>query len=752
MSIGPGTSLGAYEITALLGAGGMGEVYRAHDTELGRDVAIKVLPPAFTGDSDRLSRFEREARVLAALNHPHIGAIYGVERTADGRALVLELVEGETLADRISRGPLPVHDAIRVASQIAAALDAAHRKGIVHRDLKPANIKFAADGTVKVLDFGLAKIAEAPVFDDSQSPTVTASGTLQGIVLGTAGYMSPEQARGQAVDARTDLWAFGCVLYEMLTGRRAFSGQTVSDTMARILEREPDWTAIPRATPTTVRELVRRCLKKDPFERPADISMVREVLDRARVASRHPARFRTAALVGAAAVVALSVAVFAWFRSDRLAPTDATQWQQLTNFPDAAVQPALSADGRMLAFIRGESTFASPGEVYLKMLPDGDPTPLTRDGLPKMDPVFSPDGRRVAYSVVSEPNMTRPWHTWEVPVIRGEPRAWLDNASGLRWVDADQLLFSQVRGVRHMGIVTAKEDRSQLRDLYFPTDQLGMAHRSAQAPDGRWVLLVEMDASGAFTPCRLISTTEGSPGRLVGPAPARCTNAAWAPDGLWMSFTADAGDGFHVWRQRFPDGPPQQLTIGQTTQEEGLAVAADGNSVVTSVGQQQRGVWIRDAAGDRRISLEGYAYWPLFSADGKRLCFRVASGVASGQSPSELWMTDLPSGRFERLLPGRLVTQYDLSPDDRVVASVREADGKSRLWVARLDGREPPRQLGDFEAVNPRFSRTGEIFFVGPNLTGRSSSARTPTAETRGESTRCKCSRCLAPCPLTAPG
>ena len=473
MPIGPGTSLGAYEITALLGAGGMGEVYRAHDTELGRDVAIKVLPPAFTGDSERLSRFEREARALAALNHPHIGAIYGVERTEDGRALVLELVEGETLADRISRGPLPVQDAIRVASQIAAALEAAHRKGIVHRDLKPANIKFAADGTVKVLDFGLAKIAEAPVLDDSQSPTVTASGTLQGVVLGTAGYMSPEQARGQAVDARTDLWAFGCVLYEMLTGRRAFRGQTVSDTMARILEREPDWTAMPRATPTTVRELVRRCLKKYPFERPADISTVRDVLDRARVSSRHPARVGTVALVAAAAVVALSLGVFVWFRSDRLTPTDPTKWQQLTNFPDAAVQPALSSDGRMLAFIRGESTFASLGEVYLKMLPGGEPTPLTRDGLPKMDPVFSPDGRRVAYSVVSEPNMTRPWNTWEVPVIRGEPRAWLDNASGLRWVDADQLLFSQVRGVRHMGIVTAKEDRSQLREAVLSNRSAG---------------------------------------------------------------------------------------------------------------------------------------------------------------------------------------------------------------------------------------------------------------------------------------
>ena len=224
--LAPGSSVGPYRIERLLGVGGMGEVYRARDTTLGRDVAMKILPQHFTADPERLARFEREARVLAALNHPNIGAIYGLESAGDVRALVLELVEGETLADRIERGPLPARDALTIARQIADALDAAHEKGIVHRDLKPANIKVTPDGVVKVLDFGLAKAT-----GEWQSPTLTLGSTQEGTILGTAAYMSPEQARGQAVDKRTDIWAFGCVLYEMLTGPAPFPGETMSDTI-----------------------------------------------------------------------------------------------------------------------------------------------------------------------------------------------------------------------------------------------------------------------------------------------------------------------------------------------------------------------------------------------------------------------------------------------------------------------------------------------------------------------------------------
>jgi Protein kinase domain len=262
-----GRDIGTYRILSQLGAGGMGEVYRARDTKLGREVAIKILPSAFTRDTERRARFEREARVLATLNHPHIGAIYGLENADGVQALVLELVDGETLADRIARGPIPLNEAMTMARQIANALEAAHEKGIVHRDLKPANIKITPDGVVKVLDFGLAKAAYAEAADLTQSPSLTVGGTREGIILGTAAYMSPEQARGRSADKRADVWAFGVVLYEMLTGRQAFGGETTSDVLAQVIEREPDWTALPASTPPRLRELLRRCGRKDPKTR-----------------------------------------------------------------------------------------------------------------------------------------------------------------------------------------------------------------------------------------------------------------------------------------------------------------------------------------------------------------------------------------------------------------------------------------------------------------------------------------------------
>ena len=272
MSLAPGARLGTYEIVALIGAGGMGEVYRARDGKLTRDVALKILPPLFARDPERLARFTREANLLATLNHPNIAAIYGFEPSEHSPALVLEMVEGPTLADRIERGPIPLEDALPIARQIAEALEAAHAQGIVHRDLKPANIKVRDDGTVKVLDFGLAKamaVDSAPGVV-AASPTITSpAATAMGTIMGTAAYMSPEQARGRAVDKRSDIWAFGAVLYEMLTGRRAFDGEDVSDTLANILKREPDWSALPPGTPPAIERVLRRCLTRDPRFRTA---------------------------------------------------------------------------------------------------------------------------------------------------------------------------------------------------------------------------------------------------------------------------------------------------------------------------------------------------------------------------------------------------------------------------------------------------------------------------------------------------
>ena len=269
MALRPGTRFGHYEILSSLGAGGMGEVYRARDPRLARDVAIKILPPVFSTDRDRLTRFEREARTLASLNHPQIGAIYGLEEADGVRGLILELVEGETLADRLRRGPLPLDEALTVARQIADALEAAHDRGIVHRDLKPANVKITPDGAVKVLDFGLAKaiVSDGEGPDLFASPTVTAVATRAGIILGTAPYMSPEQAKGRAVDRRTDLWAFGAVLYELLTGKRAFQGETVAETLSHVLTQAPNWTLLPVQTPASIRTLLGRCLEKNPTKR-----------------------------------------------------------------------------------------------------------------------------------------------------------------------------------------------------------------------------------------------------------------------------------------------------------------------------------------------------------------------------------------------------------------------------------------------------------------------------------------------------
>ncbi len=281
MSLAPGTRLGPYEILAPLGAGGMGEVFRARDSNLGREIALKALPPAFASDRNRLARFRREARVLAALNHPHIGSIYGFEEAEGVSALVLELVDGRTLAERLTDGPLATAEALLVGRQIADALEAAHEKGIVHRDLKPANIKFTSDGIVKVLDFGIAKAFAEDSADQNVAlaPTITGDGTRHGVILGTAAYMSPEQSRGQPVDKRTDIWAFGCVLFEMLAGSPAFARETHSDTIAAVIEREPEWNALPEATPSGIRRLLTRCLQKDKNRRLHDMADVRLELD-----------------------------------------------------------------------------------------------------------------------------------------------------------------------------------------------------------------------------------------------------------------------------------------------------------------------------------------------------------------------------------------------------------------------------------------------------------------------------------------
>ena len=699
-------NIGPYRVIGLLGTGGMGEVFRARDSKLNRDVALKLLPDALAFDPDRLARFGREARALAALNHPHIAAIYGLEES-DGRpALVLELVEGVTLAERIASGPLPVREALALAHQIAGALEAAHEKGIVHRDLKPANIKVTPAGVVKVLDFGLAKTAagERSAHEAVHSSLTADGSTRVGAVVGTAAYMSPEQARGLEVDTRTDIWAFGCVLFEMLSGRKAFGADADSDSTEKVLAREPGWAALPATTPAKVRELLRRCLEKDPAKRLQTIAEARQSIERLLTGRRVSPRVAVAS--AAVAVLAVSAAVFLWSRP--LRPTGMSDWVQLTRFPDAATQPALSPDGRMLAFIRGPGgTLRSPGKIYIKLLPDGEPVPLTQDGR-TMSPVFSPDGTRIAYTAAGR------WDTWVVPVVQGAPYLWLPNASGLTWHGRGEILFSENKTGRGMGIVTSAESRHDSRLLYFPTAPAAMAHRSYRSPDGRSVLIAEMDGPGVFLPCRLVPFDGSSTGHTVGPPGARCTYAGWSPDGRWMYFSAAAGDRFRLWRQRFPDGPVEQLTSGPT-EEEGLAVSADGRSLITSVGVGHQSVWLHDAAGERQLSVEGYASVPRLSADGQKVCYLVTNRVETPnermRTAGELRVTEVKSGRTERLLPGQMVTGFDLSPDDRIAAAVVEPDGGTHVWLVSLDGRTSPRRVPTAAGNQPRFGPAGEIIF-----------------------------------------
>jgi eukaryotic-like serine/threonine-protein kinase len=700
-----GLRVGPYEIVAPLGAGAMGEVYRAHDSKLGRDVAIKTLPFEFARDPERLTRFRREARTLASLNHPNIAAIYGLEESGDADCLVLELVEGETL-----RGPLPVEQALDYARQVAEALGAAHDKGFIHRDLKPANVKVTPQGTVKVLDFGLAKAIWGPDGDPdlSQRATVTGIETVAGHIVGTPGYMSPEQARGREVDKRTDIWAFGCLLYELLTGKRAFQGETLQDTIAAVLEREPDFSALPAKTPAKIRDLLRQCLQKDAARRLANIVGARDTIEEAR---RGWNRSQLVAVATAVLAVA-GVGSALWLQSP--APlSDVSKWVQLTKFPDSVTQPALSPDGRMVAFIRGPSTFVGPGQIYVKILPGGEPQQLTHDATIKMSPSFSPDGSRIAYTTEDAAGFN--WDTWLVPVLGGEPQQMIKNASGLIWTGSGQLLFSEIKMGDHMGVVTADENGLAKRDVYLPMSEPRMAHRSYLSPDGKWVLLVEMDDDHYWEPCRVVPADGSSSGHKVGPPGGGCTFGAWSPDGKWIYLTSNAIGANHIWRQRFPDGQPEQVTAGPTA-EEGLAMSQDGRSFITAVALENSSLWIHDATGDHQASLEGNAGSPKFTPDGKKLLYRIVKEPPSEwdayRDAGEIRIADLASGRSEPLVRGFQALEYDISTDGRqVVMQTAGPDGKQQLWIAPLDHSSPRRQIPNLEGGSPRFMPDGEILF-----------------------------------------
>jgi eukaryotic-like serine/threonine-protein kinase len=721
-----GTRLKDYEVRSLLGVGGMGEVYRAHDPRLLRDVAIKVLPSIFVNDPDRLHRFEQEARAAAALNHPNILAIYDLGTTDQGTPYVVsELLDGETLRDCLRRGPLSVRKSVDLTLQIASGLAAAHQKGIIHRDLKPENLFLTKDGHLKILDFGLAKLVMNLSSSSADARTLSRE-TAAGVVLGTVGYMPPEQVRGLAVDQRSDIFAVGAIVYEMLSGERAFRGETAADTMSAILNRDPaPLSAKNSAIPPAFERVVLRCLEKDPNER---FHSVRDVAFALEAISDLPkshasgqigvpaktyslARKRILYVSGLVVLIFGLGAGFLYYRS-RTPLTGQQDWEQVTNFSDSVVSPALSPDGRILAFVRGGNTFAGTGELYIKMLPQGEPVELTHDHTVKTDPVFSPDGSRLTYSVAPG------WDSWVVPVLGGNPQLMLPNASGLTWVDRQHILFSEIKSGIHMAVVTATQSRTEERDVYVPPKREGMAHRSYLSPDHQWVLVAsEMDIGGN-QPCRLVPFDGSSAGRIVGPKDGECSSAAWSMDGKWMFFSAATNHGFHLWRQKFPAGEPEQITFGPT-EEEGIAVAPDDHSLLTSVGLAGGSVWIHDGSGERQVLFEGQAHLmvpqfssrAIFSTEGSRIFF---FGRRNPNEPEELWAEDLSSGSAERLVPGMSIAHsYDVAPDGTHIAfDSDDAKGNSRIWIASLDHRQPPRRLeSESPETYPVFGPKGSLYF-----------------------------------------
>jgi eukaryotic-like serine/threonine-protein kinase len=408
MPLGPRARLGPYEIQSAIGAGGMGEVYRARDTRLDRDVAIKVLPEVFASDPERLARFEREAKTLAALNHPNIAQIYGVEESDGKSALVIELVEGETLADLIARGPIPLEHALPIARQIAEAVEAAHEQGIIHRDLKPANVKVRFDGAVKVLDFGLAKAMDpihASPHVSLPATITTPAATLHGVILGTAAYMAPEQARGKAVDKRADIWAFGCVLYEMLTGRRAFHGEDIAETIGAVIHKEPAWDALPADTPPHLRHLLQRCFQKDPRQRMRDIGDVRIELQSAHsVAAVETATAvapRTWMMWGgwtlaAASTLGLVAMLITSRRDEQPTAADPVQFEIIAPENTAVVgNPTVSPDGRKVVF--GARGGDGRSQIWIREIGSSEARPLPGTDDASATPFWSPDSRFIAY-------------------------------------------------------------------------------------------------------------------------------------------------------------------------------------------------------------------------------------------------------------------------------------------------------------------------------------------------------------------
>ncbi len=675
MTLAPGTKLGPYEIVAPLGAGGMGEVHRARDTRLGRDVAIKALPEAFAQDPERLARFEREARLLASLSHPNVAGIHGLELVEGHRYLVLELVEGETLAARLSRGALALGDAVDVCRQIAAGVEAAHDAGVVHRDLKPGNIMLTPEGAVKVLDFGLAKggAAHGASASDpslSASPTMTYAMTSAGMILGTAAYMSPEQARGKNVDRRTDIWSFGCVLYECLTGRRAFEGETVSDMVARILEREPEWTALPPGTPSWLRVLLKRCLTKDLKQRLQAMGEARIALERGDDGAAAPT-----------------------------SPRPTKGWLAWTPWILVAVMAGLWL---VRAVLPGSGTPAA-AEHRIEL---GFPTGQQRNNY--SHPVLSPDGRQVAVVALDSVGVSRAWvrslSEFEYRPLKGTERTlfvfWSPDSRSLGFVtDGSLNRVSVVDGAVQKLAGGANTQRggdwgSNGSILYTPNTNASIWRVAATG--GTPVQVTHLDTT-------LVDASHRFP--------------VWLPDGkhflfaLWSNNARVLAETGGIYLASVEGKPPKRISNDAgmfLVLPSGYLVVAR-NSALVAIPFDLRSFQLGTQVIPIAEHVEFGASSGLLGASASRL------GDLAYVPPADLPLTDMvwldrAGRRGDPLGLRSRFTQITLSPDgSRVVAEMTDAAGLEQLWTADLSRRTISRLTRDQnDSYSPAWSPDGQ--------------------------------------------
>jgi eukaryotic-like serine/threonine-protein kinase len=704
-SILTGRRLGAYQLLEILGVGGMGAVYRARDTKLGRDVAIKVLPPHFSTDSERLARFEREARLLATLNHPHIEAIYGVEDSDGVRALVLELIEGPTLADRLQRGPVPVAEALIIAHQIADALEAAHGRGIVHRDLKPGNVKVKPDGTVKVLDFGLAKATPADVSDPSARRTPITGETLEGMVLGTAGYMSPEQARGQTVDKRTDIWAFGCVLYEMLTGQAAFAGETISDTIAAILERESDFSKLPSTTPSGVRRLLRRCLAKDPRRRLRDIGDAHDDLDDCGSSPATDDQHRALRLTPSrAAVLAVGIGIGSagvWLI--RQAPSREMQPSfsrvfRLTTTPAHEFGPAISPDGKWVAYL---SDARGTADVWVKFIAGGEPANLTaspdleiqvRSAIGGLE--ISPDGTSIAVQARASGSSVGTFDTWLIPApLGGTPRRFVETAGALRWSpDGTRIVYVRPGETRGDAILVGDVNGGNPREVVSARGGWH-THWPAWSSDDKFVYFFQTIATWNGEPSEIfrVPANGGEPEIVVRTTRRALFPLPTADGGLFYAANPNGVD-LDLWWRSSSKNEPRRFTTGVGEYAE-PRMSSDGRRLVSTLIEYRRALVSVPVAfeGSTRFRnlTDGFGgdLEPCVSPRTGRIVF---SSSRSGNR--NLWTADADGSNLRPLTSDAAIEERPaFSPDGREVAFVADRGGERGIWVVNSDGGTPRR-------------------------------------------------------------